>query len=146
MSKNSVLVSITNEIWLHVNCATGRGNSLQNGHQEFCEWNEAFRGGAASDAVDFLERTEGVGWAMRFFILSALLLFGWCRCGAQAPGSDTLPDSDHDGLADAVEQTLLEQFQPRFMISGHDCAGKPAEFAPMLENPVAAGDNSVIYG
>jgi hypothetical protein len=83
---------------------------------------------------------------MRFFFLSALLLFGCCRCGAQAPGSDTVPDSDHDGLADAVEQSLLEQFQPRFMISGHDCAGKPAEFAPLLENPVAAGDNSVIYG
>jgi hypothetical protein len=83
---------------------------------------------------------------MRFFFLSALLLFGWCSCAAQAPGSDTLPDSDHDGLADGVEQSLLEQFQPQFLISGHDCSGKPAEFAPLLKNPVAAADDGVIYG
>jgi hypothetical protein len=83
---------------------------------------------------------------MRFLILSALLVCGWCSCGAQAPGSEAVPDSDHDGLTDAVEQSLLEQFQPRFMISGHDCSGKPAEFAPLLEKPVVAAANGVIYG
>jgi hypothetical protein len=83
---------------------------------------------------------------MRFFFLSALMLLGWSSSVAQAPGADVLPDSDQDGLADAVEQSLLEQFQPRFMISGHDCAGRPAEFTPLLEKPVAAADNGVIYG
>jgi hypothetical protein len=119
---------------------------MQNGHKEFCEWNQGFRRGGGASAVDFLEQREGVGWAMRFFFLSALLLFGWCSCGAQAPQNETVPDSDHDGLADAVEQSLLEQFQPRFMISGHDCSGRPAEFTPLLKNPVAAVDNGVIYG
>jgi hypothetical protein len=35
---------IESEIWLHLNCAAGRGNSMQNGWVEFSEWNEGFSG------------------------------------------------------------------------------------------------------
>jgi hypothetical protein len=31
-------------------------------------------------------------------------------------------DSDHDGLSDALEQRLLTQFMPRFVIGEHDCS------------------------
>ena len=37
-------------------------------------------------------------------------------------------DSDGDGLSDALEQALLEQFRPQFMIGRGDCAKVPAEF------------------
>jgi len=80
---------------------------------------------------------------MRLLVVSALLLAGLTSSSAQTP----LPiDSDHDGLADSIEQSLLEQFQPRFMISGSDCSIKPAEFTPLQKKPIAAADNGVIYG
>jgi len=30
-------------------------------------------------------------------------------------------DSDHDGMSDALEQALLVQFAPTFMVARHDC-------------------------
>jgi hypothetical protein len=30
-------------------------------------------------------------------------------------------DSDHDGMSDALEQALLIQFAPKFMVGRHDC-------------------------
>ncbi len=83
---------------------------------------------------------------MRFFVVSALLIMGSCTLIAQTPGDATPLDSDKDGLTDGVEQSLLEQFRPRFMISGKDCSGKPAEFTPSLKKPVVATDNGIIYG
>lgn len=55
------------------------------------------------------------------------------------------PDADQDGLADALEQTLLAQFAPRFLISPHDCDGKPAEFEPDRPAPAVKARNGVIY-
>ena len=83
---------------------------------------------------------------MRLLFLSALLFFGLSSSLAQAPGGETSLDNDHDGLSDSLEQALLEQFQPRFKISGHDCSIKPAEFTPFQKDPVAAADSGVIYG
>jgi hypothetical protein len=83
---------------------------------------------------------------MRFLLLSALLIFGLCSSIAQRQATATLPDSDHDGLTDAVEQSLLEQFQPRFLITSNDCSGRPTEFTPSVTKPVAAADNGTIYG
>jgi len=37
-------------------------------------------------------------------------------------------DSDHDGMSDALEQALLIQFAPAFMVGRHDCSGLPAQF------------------
>lgn len=80
---------------------------------------------------------------MRFFLLPALLI-GSAVCNAQtAP----IPlDTDRDGLSDSLEQSLLEQFQPHFLISSSDCSAKPAEFIPNSEKPEAKADNGTIYG
>jgi hypothetical protein len=60
--------------------------------------------------------------------------------------SSTETDSDHDGLTDRFEQTLLDQFRPTFMISAKDCAGAPARFQPDLENPRPLAADGTIYG
>ena len=55
-------------------------------------------------------------------------------------------DSDHDGLSDELEQTLLAQFAPAFMVGQHDCSNVPAMFAANLMEPVAEAQNGTIYG
>ena len=83
---------------------------------------------------------------MRFFCLSALLVIGFSCSAAQSFKDAPALDSDHDGLTDTIEQSLLEQFRPQFMISSRDCAKKPAEFTPFLEKPVAGSESGAIYG
>ncbi len=58
---------------------------------------------------------------------------------------ETPKDSDRDGLSDTVEQQLLEQFRPTFMIAAHDCAVAPAEFAKNAI-PTVTATNGTIYG
>src|SRR5579885_2888092 len=79
---------------------------------------------------------------MRSFLLPALLFLGSAICLAQT----SQLDSDHDGLADSLEQSLLEQFQPHFLISSSDCSAKPAEFTANSSKPLAITDNGTIYG
>ncbi|MDW5265586.1 MULTISPECIES: hypothetical protein [Acidobacteriaceae] len=55
-------------------------------------------------------------------------------------------DSDHDGLSDALEQSLLVQFAPTFMIGRHDCSDVPAEFRPGSVRPIVKAENRTIYG
>jgi hypothetical protein len=55
-------------------------------------------------------------------------------------------DSDADGLSDALEQRLLEQFAPTFMIGTHDCSAKPAEFEPSIKVPAVKAEDGTIYG
>jgi hypothetical protein len=55
-------------------------------------------------------------------------------------------DSDHDGLSDAIEDSLLRQFEPRFMMGEHDCSVRPAEFRTGATTPVVEADNGTIYG
>ncbi len=55
-------------------------------------------------------------------------------------------DSDHDGLSDALEQELLTQFMPRFMLGEHDCATRPAEFKANSLTPEVQAENGTIYG
>lgn len=76
------------------------------------------------------------------FILCCHLLFA-----QQAVSAAEFPtDSDHDGLSDALEQELLTQFVPRFMIGEHDCSIRPAEFKANSLAPEVQADNGVIYG
>jgi hypothetical protein len=83
---------------------------------------------------------------MRLF-LSGWVLSGLAAiCCAQAPVSDASVDSDHDGLADAQEMSLLVQFEPRFLISRNDCSRQPAQFTAFAEKPVVVADNGTIYG
>ena len=55
-------------------------------------------------------------------------------------------DSDNDGLSDQLEQSLLTQFTPTFMIGEHECSTVPAEFEPRLQAPKVLAENSTIYG
>jgi hypothetical protein len=55
-------------------------------------------------------------------------------------------DSDHDGLSDELEQALLTQFKPVFMVSHADCSGVPAEFSPENRNPIVQSEDGTIYG
>ncbi len=55
-------------------------------------------------------------------------------------------DSDGDGLSDALEQRLLEQFAPKFMVGRNDCSNVPAEFAPNLSVPTVEAEDGTIYG
>ena len=84
--------------------------------------------------------------ASRLFF--AVLLGGMAlRCAtAQAPEKKAELDSDHDGMSDALEQALLVQFEPRFMVGRHDCAGLPARFAPNIETPTVEAEDGTIYG
>ena len=61
-----------------------------------------------------------------------------------APGAET--DSDHDGLSDSLEQALLVQFEPVFMVGRHDCSDKPAEFHADSRTPKVVASNGTIYG
>ncbi|MDR3773267.1 MAG: hypothetical protein P4L26_07965 [Terracidiphilus sp.] len=55
-------------------------------------------------------------------------------------------DSDQDGLSDALEQALLVQFAPTFMVGRHDCAGVPAEFVANVETPTVQAEDGTLYG
>lgn len=80
-------------------------------------------------------------------VLSAMLLCG-CTLMAQqlsAP-AELHTDSDHDGLSDALEQELLLQFMPTFMIGQQDCSARPAEFEAGIRVPKVAAENGTIYG
>lgn len=77
----------------------------------------------------------------RFVHLSlAALLALTCHTGALAQ------DLDRDGLADALEQALLERFLPTFVLSAGECAGLPASFVPDVEHPRVQERDGTIYG
>lgn len=67
---------------------------------------------------------------------------------AQQPvsGFESHADADHDGLSDALEQQLLTQFMPRFMVAEHDCSIRPAEFKAGVEMPEVQFEDGTIYG
>jgi hypothetical protein len=65
---------------------------------------------------------------------------------SQRDGQHASIDSDHDGLSDDLEQALLVQFKPAFMVSLGDCSDVPAEFAPESRNPVVQAEDATIYG
>ncbi|MCC7234250.1 MAG: hypothetical protein IT163_03045 [Bryobacterales bacterium] len=54
-------------------------------------------------------------------------------------------DLDRDGLDDAEEQALLEQFLPRFHLDRKECDVSPAEFLPGA-TPRPGERNGTIYG
>jgi hypothetical protein len=65
---------------------------------------------------------------------------------SQHSGQDTSIDSDHDGLSDDLEQALLEQYKPLFMVSETDCSHVPAEFTSENRNPTVLAEDATIYG
>jgi len=80
----------------------------------------------------------------RLLLISAMLLclahwFSGAQQTAQA-------DSDSDGLSDDLEQSLLVQFAPTFMVGAKDCANTPGEFRPGVNQPLPRAENGTIYG
>jgi hypothetical protein len=55
-------------------------------------------------------------------------------------------DTDHDGLSDQLEQAILVQFKPKFMVDQADCSAVPAEFRPEDRDPTIQAENGTIYG
>jgi hypothetical protein len=82
-------------------------------------------------------------------LLAAMLLF-WPLRGLpgqnSAKDAESLLDSDSDGLSNALEQRLLEQFAPKFMVARDDCSGRPAEFFPDRIVPTVEEEDGTIYG
>jgi hypothetical protein len=79
---------------------------------------------------------------MRLLLLSAVLCFSTHALAAQG----TTADSDHDGLSDADEAALLQQFAPRLMVSAEDCSHLPARFTPLSAAPTPEADDGTLYG
>lgn len=77
-------------------------------------------------------RVVALGFA---FLLSAPCL--WAQRSA---------DTDHDGLPDALEQRLLEQFLPDFRIARADCSAEPASFEPEVSVPTVLREDGTVYG
>jgi hypothetical protein len=65
---------------------------------------------------------------------------------AQPPQPTPAIDSDHDGISDDLEQSLLVQFAPKFLVGSHDCSNIPAEFQPDNSTPLVKSENGTIYG
>jgi hypothetical protein len=78
----------------------------------------------------------------RFGVLLLAILLISCASRSYAQAVDT----DHDGLSDEFEQAILDQFQPRWMISATDCAGVPASFQGGAASPQVAAKDGTIYG
>ena len=55
-------------------------------------------------------------------------------------------DLDHDGIADALEQQLLERFQPQVRLSVKECDSRPASFQAGQPDPVAVVRDGTLYG
>ncbi len=76
-----------------------------------------------------------------FYLLSTVL-----AAQEPVPGGEFHVDSDHDGMSDTLEQALLVQFVPKFMIDQHDCSNVPAEFQADKKTPELKAENGTIYG
>jgi hypothetical protein len=93
---------------------------------------------------------------MTTLLRSGLFLFAIAFFASTAPrtgaaqNSEKQPqaaiDSDLDGISDALEQALLLQFAPAFMVDRHDCSRLPAEFTPGLPTPTVKAEDGTIYG
>jgi len=72
------------------------------------------------------------------------LLLGLLSLAAALSAADA--DLDKDGLSDATEQRLLEQFLPRFYLSAGECDTAPSEFIGKGGVPVATARSRTLYG
>ena len=77
-----------------------------------------------------------------WFVFSVLLTAAALSCPAQQA---TAIDSDHDGLSDALESRLIEQFRPVWMVSAQDCSSIPARFVADAAVPQVSAEDGTIY-
>ncbi len=54
-------------------------------------------------------------------------------------------DLDRDGISDTLEQTLIEQFRPHFLVDAGECARVPAELEAFSVKPRVQEHNATIY-
>lgn len=85
---------------------------------------------------------------MRFPLLLAAIFLSVVvgRSLAQEQGGTAHVDADQDGLSDALEQSLLVQFRPTFIVGKQDCSDIPGEFRRGVEKPEPVTENGTIYG
>jgi hypothetical protein len=85
---------------------------------------------------------------MRFLLLLAAIVLSavTVRLLPQEQRFVAQVDSDQDGMSDALEQALLVQFRPTFMVGHQDCSRIPAEFLPGVDKPEPESENGTIYG
>jgi hypothetical protein len=55
-------------------------------------------------------------------------------------------DLDRDGLADQLEQALLERFAPTLVLSAGECDGQPATLEPWALDPRVIDRSGTVYG
>jgi hypothetical protein len=67
-------------------------------------------------------------------------------CAQKTGTLDPSLDGDRDGIADSLENSLLAQFSPVFMVSRTDCSVSPAQFIPEAKAPAVIADDGTIYG
>jgi hypothetical protein len=81
-------------------------------------------------------------------IISILLPVASVKTWADAVGTTAQSrlDSDYDGMSDALEQALLVQFAPTFLVGQDDCSNVPAEFRPEKTTPEVTRENGTVYG
>jgi hypothetical protein len=74
----------------------------------------------------------------------------WHACALVLLLASALPaaaqDLDRDGLADSLEQALLERFLPTLVLSAGECDERPASMVPGSADPVVAARDGTIYG
>ncbi|HEY4355580.1 MAG TPA: hypothetical protein VGN16_07530 [Acidobacteriaceae bacterium] len=81
------------------------------------------------------------------FLSVLVLLFAVNAVRAQeAQPAVVHADSDHDGMSDDLEQALLVQFRPAFMVGKQDCSNVPAEFRAGVKTPQPEAEDGTIYG
>ena len=84
---------------------------------------------------------------LRWALVIGSLLVGVVPCEVRAQAARGFHvDTDRDGLSDALEQRLLDQFAPRFFVAEHDCSGSPAAFKPEVRVPEVEAEDGTIYG
>jgi hypothetical protein len=85
---------------------------------------------------------------MRFLMLLAAIFLSMVTVYSPAQEQRVVAqvDSDRDGMSDALEQALLVQFRPTFMVGRQDCSNIPSEFRPAAHEPKPESENGTIYG
>lgn len=86
---------------------------------------------------------------IRFLLLAGLLLWPTAHVAFAQELHHTATanaDSDSDGLSDVVEQALLVQFAPTFVVGQGDCSNLPAEFQVDATQPIVKAEDGTIYG
>jgi hypothetical protein len=78
--------------------------------------------------------------------LCLLQIAGGSQAQSHEHAISSQADSDGDGLSDALEQSLLDQFAPAFMIGRNDCSTMPSEFWPDSSESIVKAENGSIYG